>query len=338
MTLLRSTMSTICSGTALLFAACGGGSSGPVDGHAAMEHVRYLVEEIGPRPFGSDNLGKAADYFSQQVAALGLKMERHEVMDERENKLIRNLYCKIPGRDPDNGPILMVGAHYDTKLTEGHDDEDHNFPFVGAIDGGGAPAVLLELARVFLEREPKPEVNIWLYWIDAEESIDFHWNTERALIGSNAFCKWLAEENLIRRIGAFVLLDLIGDKNLKIDYDGKSNKQLQEIIAEAGKQMPEPERVYKYKSATTDDHETFIKYGVPSVLLIDFHLRVPEHLTKEMGGTPRDNPDGYAQWWHTPEDTLDKMSPESLAYAGNLVMAAFDDLEQFVLRRKKSLR
>ena len=320
----------------LLFCACSGGSSlaGPVDGARAYEHVRYQVQEIGPRPFGSDNLAKATAYFESELKKLGLAPKRHEVLDAAENKQIRNLYVQIDGKDPQSGPILMIGAHYDTKITEGHGDTAHNFPFVGAIDGGGAPAVLLELARVLQAKQPPLETNVWLYWIDAEESVEFHWKPERALLGSKAFATFLGEQKVLPRVKAFVLLDLIGDKNLKIDRDGKSNKTLQELFETVAKQQGVTDRVYKYSSSTTDDHETFIARGIPSVLLIDFEHRIGPDRWKEVNPkAPHPDPQGYSQWWHTPEDTLDKVSADSLAFAGNLVMAAMPMLEDFVLKR-----
>ncbi len=330
-------LALLCLPILALLPACGGGvsSEGPVDGDKAMAHVRHLAETIGPRPFGSEGLAKAADYLTSQLQGLGLQPKRHEVVDAASGKLIRNVYCQIDGQDPEKGPILMLGAHYDTKLTEGHAEDGHNFRFVGAIDGGGAPAVLLELARCLKARQPQLQPNVWLYWIDAEESIDFHWNHERALIGSKAFCRHLAAEKILPRVKAFVLLDLIGDKNIKIDRDGKSNEQLQQIFEKTAQAMGVQDRVYKYRSSTTDDHEVFRDFGVPSVLLIDFHLRIPGHLILETQPNAQvPDAQGYQQWWHTPEDTVDKMSPDSLAFAGNLVYAALPDLEAFVLRRK----
>ncbi|MGC6486809.1 MAG: M28 family peptidase, partial [Planctomycetota bacterium] len=183
---------------ALALAACGG-PSGPVDGGRAMAHVEALVE-IGPRPFGSENLAKATDYIEGQLKGLGLSPARHEVMQKDEKKLIRNLYCMVPGADPEGGPILMIGAHYDTKLTTGHAEWTHSEPFVGAIDGGGAPAVLIEIARALKEQPNRPQANVLLYWIDAEESIDWTWNDDRALLGSKAFYGHLKEEGLIKRL------------------------------------------------------------------------------------------------------------------------------------------
>ncbi|MEO6594234.1 MAG: M28 family peptidase, partial [Planctomycetota bacterium] len=90
---------------------------------------------------------------------------------------------------------------------------------------------------------------------------------------------------------------------------------------------------YKQKGTnwgTTDDHKTFSGYGVPSVLLIDFARRVPPQKPGEQAKVD----ERYMQWWHTPDDDLSQTSPASLAFAGNLVMQAFPDLETFCLPHK----
>lgn len=335
----------------LLPIACGGGAGtdGPTDGKRAMAHVQALVA-IGPRPFGSPELAKAADYIGGELQKLGLEMKRHELLHEKEKKTIRNLYVQIDGENPDSGPILMLGAHYDTKLAVGHSDAAHNFPFVGAIDGGGAPGVLLELARLLKARTPKLKCNVWLYWIDAEESIDWTWNDERALLGSQAFCKMLSETKQLARVKAFVLLDLIGSKNMKIDEDGNSSATLQALFKAAGQAMGCEKRMYEFPTAaerayyaqkgvpwgTTDDHKIFTRFGVPSVLLIDFARRLPAHLQGLQQGQQPQVDARYQQWWHTSDDTLEAMDSDSLALAGNLVMQALPDLEGFVLGLKKA--
>lgn len=325
----------------LLAAACGSGApKGPIDGKAALRHVEAMVK-IGPRPFGSPELAKTADYIQAEVTKLGLKMERHELEHPKEKKTIRNLYTRIDGEDPANGPILMFGAHYDTKLAAGHDDSSHNFPFVGAIDGGGAPALLIELARAIKAQTPKPKANVWFYWIDAEESIDWTWKDERALLGSDAFCQMLSETKVMPRVKAFVLLDLMGSKNVKFDKDGDSSGQLIELFRKVGDRIGIGERMFKHPTEQAlsyyrqknlpwgikDDHLNFKKYGVPAMLLIDFQERIPPHL----GGQATAG--NYEQWWHTPDDNLDAMDPVSLATAGNLVMEALADLDAFVNRK-----
>lgn len=325
-----------------------GGPSGPVDGDKAMAHVKAFVD-IGPRPFGSDNLAKTADYIEAEITKIGLKMERHEPVHEKEKKTIRNLYCKIDGEDPANGPILMIAGHYDTKVADGHDESAHNFPFVGAIDGGGAPAVLIELAREIKALKAKPKCNIWLYWIDAEESIDWTWNDSRALLGSEAFAKWMSKNGTLKRLKAFVLLDLIGSKNLKFDKEGDSSQKLLDIFGDAAKAMGEGDRMYAFPTdrelayysenriawGTKDDHHNFgKKRGIPSALLIDFLRRIPPHLQGLKAGQKALVDPDYQQWWHTADDNLDAMDPDSLAFTGNLVMKALPQLDAFVTKKK----
>lgn len=333
---------------AVLLVQCGG-PSGPIDGGRAMAHVRTMVG-FGPRPFGSEALAKTADYIVAEGKKLDLEVKRHELLHEKEKKTIRNLYAQIDGADPVNGPILMFGAHYDTKLADGHTgaDAQHNMKFVGAIDGGGAPAILLELARALKARTPKPVCNVWLYWIDAEESIDWEWNDNRALLGSEAFCKMLSATKVLPRVKAFVLLDLMGSKNVKFDKDGDSHNKLIALFEKAGKDLGIGERMFHHPTAQVidyytknslpwgikDDHLNFKKYGVPSMLLIDFQYRIPAGLQKLKAGQEPHLDPAYEPWWHTPDDDLDAMDADSLAIAGNLVMQAFPALETFATGRQ----
>jgi len=331
---LRSLFTAATAALPLLLTGCGKSAPpGPVDGNAALRHVEALVK-IGPRPFGSAELAKAADYVQAEVEKIGLKLERHEVEHAKEKKTIRNLYTRIDGEDPANGPILMLGAHYDTKLAAGHDDSSQNFPFVGAIDGGGAPALLIELARALKAQTPKPKCNVWLYWIDAEESIDWIWNDDRALLGSDAFCTMLSETKVMPRVKAFVLLDLMGSKNVKFDKDAESSSMLIEIFKKAGDRLEIADRVFPLPmTPVKDDHLNFRKYGVATFLMIDFTYRVPPHLQPiRPNQQPLVHAD-YEHWWHTPDDNFAAMDPVSLATAGNLVMAALPDLDAFVTKK-----
>lgn len=288
-----------------------------------MEHVRQMVQ-LGPRPAGSQALDRAGDYLVGEIRNLGLE-PRQQTWEEGGTKY-RNIWTEIPGADPDGGPILAIGAHYDTKKTEGHPLLEQNFRFVGAIDGGGASGLLLELARVLMGRDNRP--NIWLIWFDGEESIPYVWDNDRSLFGSRHFVETMSEESglfpqgLGARMKAFVLLDLIGAADIKIDRDGNSNTELQDIFRRAAEQMGEEDRVYRYDSGSgfTDDHIPFRNYGVTSALLIDLVYRSP-------GQLPADGTE-YSQWWHTPGDTMDMMSAAAMTFAGNLVWNALPMIEE----------
>lgn len=317
-------MSLLAAGAAFALAmGCSG--SGGVDGAAAMAHARHLVG-LGPRPAGSEALARAADYIAGELEQLGLEPRRQEWLDEKEKITLRNVWAQIDGEDPEKGPILVLGAHYDTKLADGKAGRK-DIRFVGAIDGAGAPAVLLELARALTRAAEGPRINVWVLFLDGEESIPWEWDEDRSLLGSRHFVRAMSQDEELfpggikSRMKAFVLLDLIGAADIKIDRDTNSHKGLQDLFREAAREMGESDRVYRYESGWTDDHMSFTAYGIPSVLLIDFAGRVPG---QDLRG------ESYAQWWHTEQDDLDAMSPEALAFAGNLVLKAFPALERWV--------
>ena len=119
------------------------------------------------------------------------------------------------------------------------------------------------------------------------------------------------------RVKAFILLDLIGSKNQKIDKDFASNTTLCRIFKQAATNMGEEKRMYEFESTMTDDHIPFKKRGIRVIDLIDFHSRAP--------GEPKDP--RYAQWWHTAEDDLPAMDPASLDFVHDLIVSAIPILE-----------
>ncbi|MHC4512447.1 MAG: M28 family peptidase [Planctomycetota bacterium] len=299
----------------------------PVDGDRAYAHVKRIVE-MSPRPPGSPALVACGDYIIKQLEQLDLQPQKQVFKDPKERRLklpFRNIWVQIDGEDPENGPILVLGSHYDSKLCEGHPNAKHNFEFKGAVDGAGSSGLLLELARVLKDRQNLP--NIWLVWFDGEESLEFDWNIDRALFGSRHFVKTMAADKqrfpkgLARRMKVMVLLDLVGAKDYKIDKDTASFEGLVQIFTAAARELGQEHRVFKTESSMTDDHIPFRNYQVRVIDLIDLHYRAPNE-----DGTPP-NPN-FAAWWHTKEDTLDKLSREGLKFAGDLVWVALPKIEE----------
>jgi hypothetical protein len=128
-------------GSLALLSSCGV-DHGPVSGARAYEHTAKITG-LGPRPPGSENLKKAASYIEAHLLAIdpGLKLQRQSF--EKFGQSFENLWVEIPGTDP-AGPIIAIGAHYDSKIT--HPGEQ-DFAFVGALDAAASCGVLLELAR-----------------------------------------------------------------------------------------------------------------------------------------------------------------------------------------------
>jgi Zn-dependent M28 family amino/carboxypeptidase len=314
----------------LVVAGCAKRETTPFDGERAMQHVKFL-HEYGPRPAGSRALTQAADYIQTKLKDLGLAPQTQRWREEEFKLELQNVWVQIDGEDPKDGPILVIGAHYDTKLCQGHPTPAHNFRFVGAIDGTGGPSVLLELAGHVKQLKNKP--NIWLVWFDGEENLEFEWTDDnKALFGSRHFVKTMAADrtrfpkDLQQRIKAMVLLDLVGDKNPKIDKDTYSNSDLLALFADAGDKMGEGARMFRTTSAIKDDHLAFVNYGIPSINLIDFHYRIPQERARPGETAPSDP--RYFAWWHTDKDTPDKMSPFGLKFFGDIVLLALPAIEK----------
>jgi glutaminyl-peptide cyclotransferase len=300
---------------------------GPVKGELALGHARAILTH-GPRPPGSIALRRVADGIEQELRRLGLQAHRDRWTDPNEKIEFENVWTEIPGKDTERGPVILLAAHYDSKICSGHADPAHNFDFVGAVDSAGSCGLLLELARVLKDR-PDRNHDIWIVWFDGEESIEFEWNRDapRALFGSRRFRNQLvARPERLARLKAMVLLDLIGSKNQKIDRDTLSNSDLLEIFQKAAASIGKGDRMYRWESPMTDDHQPFQEVGIPVIDLIDFRFRWVGDQPRP--GEPAPAPGEYEAWWHTPKDTIDQLAAESLEFVGNLVWVAWPEIEK----------
>jgi Zn-dependent M28 family amino/carboxypeptidase len=185
-----------------------------------------------------------------------------------------------------------LGAHYDSRRCADQPEGGCPEPVLGANDGASGVAVLLELARV-LELDWK-ERQIWLVFFDAEDN--GHLDGWDWIAGSRQFALRVQD---LRAAGeefrAMILLDMIGDADLQIYYEGNSDPLLREEIWSAAGSLGFGESfIPQQKYSMIDDHIPFRELGIPSVDIIDF-----------------DYPP-----WHTTGDTLDKISAESLECVG----------------------
>jgi Zn-dependent M28 family amino/carboxypeptidase len=265
----------------------------------AMQYTREIVA-FGPRPMGSANHKKVEDYI-----LLHLKGDTTEddsfTVDTPEGKLpVHNIIAKFPGT---REGIIVIASHYDT-----------NYPlrdtaYVGANDGASSSALLLEIANQ-LRGHKRDGCSVWLVWDDAEESMRLPWFDPESLYGVRHLAqKWQAD-GTIKRIKAFLLLDMIGDADLNIDEDNNSTPWLESMVYKAATRLGYQSHFFGRKTSVTDDHLPFLEQGVPSADLIDFDY-------------------GYGNvFWHTPQDTLDKLSPKSLAIVGSVVLETVKMLDK----------
>jgi Zn-dependent M28 family amino/carboxypeptidase len=263
-------------------------NAGRVNAQRAMGYVRDLVA-FGRRAPGSEGMKKQQAYIRQKVKGDQLEEDAFTAQTPVGKFELRNLIAKYPGTTND---IIVVASHYDT-----------NYPlknYVGANDGGSSTAMLLELANQ-LRGQKRNGPAIWLVWFDGEEAFQ-KWSDADSLYGSRHLAeKWKAD-GTAKRIKAFLLLDMIGDKDLNIDWDANSTDSLRAVVEQATQNLAVRSHFFRRQTSIEDDHVPFARIGVPVVDLIDLDY-------------------GYNNvFHHTSEDTIDKLSPKSLQIVGDVVL------------------
>jgi Zn-dependent M28 family amino/carboxypeptidase len=264
------------------------------DSNRAWEHLRQLVS-IGPRPSGSAAIEQARTYIKTQLAASGLTAAEQKWTDDTPaGKLAMvNLIATIPGARKDR---IVVAGHYDTKRFT-------RFRFVGASDGGSSAAFLIELARTLKGRSNGFTVE--LLFLDGEEAVNEVWAGTDNTYGSRHYVDAAKRDGSLATLKALVLVDMIGDRDLRIRRDTNSTPWLTDVIWDAARRLKRDTYFVSSTTEVEDDHLPFIKAGVPAVDIID--LEYPQ--------------------WHTAQDTLDAVSARSLQVVGDVVVAALPQIE-----------
>lgn len=276
--------------------AQGSGKGITVDGVLAYRHVERLVS-FGPRPPGSAGSQKAQEYIISSLRKLNLKVVEQDFLANTPNGPIgmKNIFCSLPG---EKEQVILLGSHYDTKPMR-------NGVFVGANDGGSSSGLLLELARVFLGKKNK--FNLQFVFFDGEEA-QVQWTDADSLYGSRYFVERMTQEGLQNKVKAMMLLDMIGDKDLILENDLSSTPGLMDLVRKSAQELGYSKHLAKYPKYMVDDHVPFIRAGIPAVDLIDYEY-------------------GFNNiFWHSPNDTLDKLSPQSLKVVGEIVLRTIEKL------------
>lgn len=250
------------------------------DGSRAYEDVKAQVA-LGSRSPGTQGHIQVEELIRSELESAGWI-----VVFQDSNRLghpIRNIIAKRN----DDAPQIILGAHYDTRFVADQDPDENKRgqPVPGANDGASGVAVLLELARTL----PEDTTPAWLVFFDTEDNgkIDgWDW-----ILGSRAFA-----EGLQTRPRAVVVVDMIGDADLNIYLEKNSDKIIRAQIWSTAAKLGYADKFINHeKYSMEDDHTPFLEAGIPAVDLIDF-----------------DYP-----YWHTTQDTVNKVSAESLGVVGD---------------------
>ena len=286
--------------TPLALAVCCGQGAG-VDGLQVLRHTREMVRH-GPHPPGTEAQRRVGEYIAGHLEALGLQVDTHTFrpVTPRGRLRMTNIRGILPGRDE---RVLILASHYDSKFFD-------TFEFVGANDGASSSGLVLELVRVLTQDNPTG-LTFWFVFFDGEEALG-DWSSADSLYGSREFVKRERDRGNLRQVGAMILLDLVGGKDLRIFREGNSTPWLNGIIWNQASRLGHT-RFFRPLGRTSidDDHLPFLRAGIPAVDLIDLN---------------------YAHW-HKPTDTLDKLSGPNLEVVGAVVLASLPEIARQLKRK-----
>jgi glutaminyl-peptide cyclotransferase len=272
-----------------------------VSGTSALEFTRHAVA-FGPRPPGS-----AAIIALQNYILAELRKDGCEVIEDvftaatPQGKIaMKNIIARFPGQAGKGGgaaPAIAITGHFDTKFFPGR-------KFVGASDGGSSTGLLLELARV-MAHQPRID-DVYLAFFDGEEAFG-EWSDTDSLYGSRHLVDRWRRDGTLQRLKGLINVDMIGFKNLEILQETQGNAALNKLVWNTAADLGYKAFFVDKQLGEDDDHMPFVKAGVAAVDIIDIA--------------------NYPQW-HTDNDTMDKLSAQSLEIVGTVVYEAIQRLER----------
>ena len=272
--------------------------TGGFDGAKAYEHVSKLVS-FGPRPPASEGLHRSQEYIIAQLTASGCQVDQDDfnASTPKGNIAMKNIIAKAPGTG--QGIILLL-THYDTLSSVPN--------FVGAEDSASSTGMMLEMARLLCAK--KGPNAVWMAFLDGEEAF-VNWDQDDDhTYGSRELAARMAVSGDLKRIKALLLADMIGQYNLKILRQSDSPKWLNDLVWKKAAQLGYKDIFVSDETTTSDDHDPFLARGVPALDIIDLNDYIA------------------AGYWHTPQDTLDKVSPRSVAIVGYVILESVDELQK----------
>jgi hypothetical protein len=277
------------------------------DGAKAYDYARQFAA-IGPRwPTGPGH-AKAEEFLRAQF------QRGHDQFEEDAFTAdtpigpvpLRNFIVRFPGRKTG---VIVLASHYETNYPL------RNINFVGANDGAATTGLLLAIgdrlrAASSQARDKKLDgYSVWLVFFDGEEAFQ-SWSRSDSTFGSRHLAARWGHDGTLNQIKAFLLADMIGDKDLDIQRETNSTGWLVSLVAQAAKTFGYQRYFFQTDMAVEDDHLPFVERGVPSIDIIDLDYG------------PNNS------YHHTAQDTMDKVSAHSLTIDGDVFMESIRLLDQ----------
>jgi len=273
------------------------------DGARALEYTRQFVA-IGPRwPTGAGH-AKAEAFLRDHFRHDQLEEDSFTANTPIGPVAMRNFIVRFPGKK--NG-VLVLATHYETNYWL------KNIHYVGANDSGSTTGLLVAIADRLREQTAGGRkldgYSVWLVFFDGEEAIQSWTETDSTYGSRHLAAKW-GGDGTLAKIKAFILTDMIGDKNLDIQRESQSTGWLVDLVGQAAKKFGDERYFFKQTEAIEDDHLPFVQRGVPSIDIIDLDYG------------PNNS------YHHTAQDTMDKLSAKSLMIDGDVILEAIRLIDQ----------
>jgi Zn-dependent M28 family amino/carboxypeptidase len=274
-------------------------------GSKAYEYAREFAA-IGPRwPTGPGHV-KAEEFLRAHFLRTHDQLEEDTFTADTPIGPVPmcNFIVRFPGTKPG---VIVLGTHYET-----------NYPlrtinFVGANDGASTTGLLMTIAdelRAQSAHGGKIEgYSVWLVFFDGEEAIQ-QWSRSDSTYGSRHLAAKWGRDGTLSHIKAFMLADMIGDKDLDIQRETHSTAWLADLVAQAAKKFGDQRYFFQQQMDVEDDHLAFVERGVPSIDIIDLNYG------------PNNS------YHHTAQDTMDKVSAHSLTIDGDVFIETIRLIDQ----------
>lgn len=262
-------------------------------GEKALAHTKAQCD-IGPRPSGSAELESARKLIIAELERNGWQVQRQSFSETTPRGPVTFVNLIARYGSSDKTQQFLICSHYDTKIFD-------TIRFIGASDAASSTGALMELSRV-LAMDPALARRVELVFFDGEEAVVQYSQTNGVLTdglyGSRHYARDLTASNRQRQFRAGILWDMIGNKKLNITLSPDSPSQLMQEILAAADQLQARNTFSLSDRTILDDHSPLNEAGLPTIDLIGF-----------------DYP-----YWHTADDTFDKLSPQSLQTVGAVTL------------------
>jgi glutaminyl-peptide cyclotransferase len=273
--------------------------TGGFDGARAYAYVAKLVS-FGPRPPDSPAIHQVQEYMVGELKSAGCEIDTDDFHASTPvgSVAMKNIIAKAPGTG--QGVILLL-THYDSLSSVKN--------FVGAEDSASSTGLMLEMARQVCGKKGAPN-SVWIAFLDGEEAF-VDWNKDNDhTYGSRELAASMAVSGDLKRVKAVILADMIGQYKLRVSRESDSTKWLVDIIWNTANRLGYKNVFLSAEAQTSDDHDPFLERKVPAADVIDLN----DYIT---AGT-----------WHTEKDTLDQISPRSVAIVGHVLVESVNGLQK----------